>query len=536
MAALLFQSLKAINTTLDKFLKGWESIPCSNILASLRNCARDTFPSLLPTNKQCINREALNIMVHCYWQTYSFDGDSIDILNLFKEEPFAFFLDSSLQNETTGRFSFIGFDPFDIFNGKGNNAFPLLKNIFSQYKEDKEDSPSPLSSGIVGYFSYELGACWENIVSRKKTDSLSPDCFFCFYDCVITIDHLTRKLYVSSTGLPEQDSYLRKKRAKRRLERITSRIEDYLLYGRSTPNNIDHLFYDSKRELDFQCNFTKQAYLHAVDKALAYIRCGDIYQVNLSQRFLINARAYVDELRPIEMYKSLRRLSPTSWGGYLDCGRFQVLSNSPERFLKVHQNNVETRPMKGTRPRGKNTQEDQLLSQALMDSEKDKAELLMITDLKRNDLGRVCEYGSIKVEEMRRLEKYKTVFQTTSTINGVLQENKDCFDVIRACFPGGSITGCPKIRSMEIIEELEPTPRALYTGSLGYMNFSGGMDFNILIRTLFVQGEKIYFHVGGGIVADSVPEDEYNETLVKAQALRLCLADILHKKKESICI
>jgi len=225
----------------------------------------------------------------------------------------------------------------------------------------------------------------------------------------------------------------------------------------------------------------------------------------------------------ISLYRDLRNFSPSPFGGYMDCGNFQLISNSPERFLHLNNGIVQTRPMKGTRPRGNDEFHDKILREEILNSEKEKAELLMITDLQRNDLGRNCEYGSVSVKEMRTLEEYKYVFQATSTIEGILRKDKDCFDLIQSCFPGGSVTGCPKIRAMTIIEELEPTRRGMYTGSLGYINFDGNMDFNILIRTLLACQNKLYFQVGGGIVADSVPEHEYNETLIKARALRTCL-------------
>jgi len=266
-----------------------------------------------------------------------------------------------------------------------------------------------------------------------------------------------------------------------------------------------------------------------VQKALDHISCGDIYQVNLSQRFELDLNEC--DFNPLLLYKVLRLYSPSPFGGFLDGGNFQLVSNSPERFLHLNNGVVQTRPMKGTRPRGDNDLQDKKFRQELLNSKKEKAELLMITDLQRNDLGRVCEYGSVSVREMRTLEDYKYVFQATSTIEGMLSKDKDCFDLIRASFPGGSVTGCPKIRAMEIIEELEPTRRGMYTGSLGYINFNGDMDLNILIRTLFTCPGKLTFQVGGGIVADSIPENEYDETLIKARAMKACLeAGMLRKE------
>ena len=275
--------------------------------------------------------------------------------------------------------------------------------------------------------------------------------------------------------------------------------------------------------MEIKSSFTEETYVQAVHRALKYIKKGDIYQVNLSQQFVWDGTGYPGKIDALELYKSLRRLSPSHFGGYFDCGDFQIISSSPERFLSLDNRIVETRPMKGTRARGKTPKEDDELREDLLLSPKERAELLMITDLERNDLGRVCEYGSIHVKAERTLEQYETVFQTTATIEGRLREDKDCFDLLEACFPGGSVTGCPKIRAMEIIEELEPARRGIYTGAMGYVSFSGRMDFNVLIRTLWVRQKKVYFYAGGGIVSDSIAQDEYEEILVKAKAMRRCL-------------
>ena len=508
---------------------------------------------------------------HYKWKSYDFDSsNSVEIFNLFKDEPFVFFLDSSLprqqsrvtaglggislhevpkskiprplghgasQTDPQGRFSFIGFDPFYIFQDKGNNSLEDLRTCFQRYasyfQERTKDIPVPLFSGMVGYLGYDLGLRLEKIKLQAQDDLLIPDCFFGFYDCVIAIDHLAHKLYIISTGLPEKNPSLIERRAEERLAKITRKLSKYSI------KNNEIFSFDSPPlsngenfDLDLSCNFTQEMYFKTVKRALEYIRNGDIYQVNLAQRFLFDTTRHDFEINSTDLYNSLRRLSPSNFSGYLDCGDFQILSSSPERFLKLSDGIVETRPMKGTRARGQSLKEDKRLKREILSSKKDKAELLMITDLERNDLGRVCRYGSIKVRKMRTLEEYKTVFQTTSTVTGILQKNKDCFDVIEACFPGGSVTGCPKIRAMEIIEELEPTRRAFYTGSMGYINFCGEMDFNVLIRTLLVKDEKIFFHVGSGIVADSTPEDEYEETLIKSKALRQAISAVLHSKIE----
>jgi len=251
-----------------------------------------------------------------------------------------------------------------------------------------------------------------------------------------------------------------------------------------------------------------------VAAAREYIYAGDIFQVNLSQRFDVDLHT-----DPYELYRRLRLINPAPFACYLNFDDVTVAGASPERFLRLTEDLVETRPMKGTRPRGRSAAEDDALAGELIHSIKDRAENVMIVDLERNDLGRVCRYGTVRVRELWTLERYATVFQLTSTVEGRLREGKNRTDLLKASFPGGSITGAPKVRAMEIIDELEPTRRSIYTGSLGYLSFDGTMDLNIVIRTFIIKDGKAYFQVGGGIVSDSEPEAEYQETMDKARAL-----------------
>jgi para-aminobenzoate synthetase component 1 len=281
------------------------------------------------------------------------------------------------------------------------------------------------------------------------------------------------------------------------------------------PSGIEELslaFVDEGMVL--KSNFSHEEYLEAVKAAREYICAGGIFQVNLSQRFEAELN-----ISPYELYQRLRKINPAPFASYLNFDGVSVVGASPERFLKVHGDWVETRPIKGTRPRGKSVTEDKALAQELLSSVKDRAENVMIVDLERNDIGRVCRYGTVKVAELAILEKYPTVFHLTSTVMGRLRPDKNRIDLLKATFPGGSITGAPKVRAMEIIDELEPTRRSVYTGSVGYLSFSGEMDLNIVIRTFLVKGGRAYFQVGGGIVYDSEPEAEYEETLDKARAL-----------------
>ena len=458
-----------------------------------------------------------------YSKSFDFTGDGVDLWRLLRGEPYVFFLDSGQNDLHRGRFSFIGYDPFDVFSPDGAGALGLLRQRWREYVPEHPCSfkvaCTPLAAGMVGCLSYDHGLYFEEIRRRPAEEAPLPDCHFGFYDRMITVDHLERKVHITSTGLPERNDRLREGRARRRLAETVALLAP-LLGGDSGQNN-DSPKWDEGYSPSYAGNFTRAQYMRAVRKALDYIARGDIYQVNLSQRFRYDVSGHGFD--PVRLYTLLHKISPAPFGAFMDCGQFQLISNSPERFLRLDGRVVQTRPMKGTRPRGRDAAQDRMFRDELAGSDKEKAELLMITDLQRNDLGKVCEYGSVRVKEIRTLEEYPYVFQATSTVEGELRAGLDGFDVLRACFPGGSITGCPKIRAMEIIEELEPSPRGMYTGSLGYIGFDGGMDFNILIRTLIVRADRLDVHVGAGIVADSTPEEEYAETLVKAGAIQHCL-------------
>ncbi|MBI2865704.1 MAG: aminodeoxychorismate synthase component I [Chloroflexi bacterium] len=272
---------------------------------------------------------------------------------------------------------------------------------------------------------------------------------------------------------------------------------------------------------DFSSNFTKEGYIRAIETAKEYIAAGEIYQVNLSHRFETELAVH-----PWQLYARLRQVNPAPFAAYLGFDDLTVVSASPEQFLKVEGSDVETRPIKGTRPRGKTPAEDRALAADLLASAKDRAENVMIVDLLRNDIGRVCRVGSVHVPELVVIEEYPTVFHLVSTVAGELDSRYDAVDLLRACFPGGSVTGCPKIRSMEIIDELEPTQRGVYCGAIGYLSFDGSLNTNIVIRTLTVKNGRAYFQVGGAIVADSDPEAEYQETLDKAYASMLALQTV----------
>jgi para-aminobenzoate synthetase component 1 len=364
--------------------------------------------------------------------------------------------------------------------------------------------------GAVGYFSYDLCHFIERLPLTAIDDLHLPECYFAFYDCILAFDHRENKVYIASSGFPELEEDRRKKRAEQRLHQMKEQLATTPPISASLLQEND----DIVPGVALRSNFTHQQYLKAVETAREHIAAGDIFQVNLSQRFEVDL-----PIHPYQLYRYLRHINPAPFAAYLNFDEVTIISASPERFLRVQGDGVETRPMKGTRPRGSTVAEDEALGRELTNSIKDRAENVMIVDLERNDLGRVCRFGTVRVSELCTLEKYATVFQLTSTVEGKLRPDKTRIDLLKACFPGGSITGAPKVRAMEIIDELEPTRRSIYTGSIGYLSFNGEMDLNIVIRTILAKRGKMYFQVGGGIIYDSEPEAEYQETLDKARAL-----------------
>ena len=444
----------------------------------------------------------------------------------FAHRPFSFFLDSGMDPGKLGRYSFMGSDPFLVLksrrdeitlirNGKEEvqqgNPFDVLGEFLELYSLDSNQSPVPFIGGAVGYFSYDLGHFIECLPDTAVDDLQLPECYLAFYDVVVAYDHLEGKTFIISTGFPEMEESIRLKRAEERLNELRSRV----LLSPPPQAAKEALSSDSTK---LKANFTHDDYLKAVETAREYICAGDIFQVNLSQRFEADI-----SISPYELYKRLRKINPAPFANYFGFDGVSIVGASPERFLKLRTDWVETRPIKGTKPRGKTPREDNELAQSLLASVKDRAENVMIVDLERNDIGRVCRYGTVKVTELAVLETYPTVFHLTSTVVGQLREEKNRIDLLKATFPGGSITGAPKVRSMEIIDELEPTRRSVYTGSLGYLSFNGDMDLDIVIRTIIVKNNRAYFQVGGAITYDSDPEAEYIETLDKGRAMMLAL-------------
>ena len=431
--------------------------------------------------------------------------NAFEVYNLFKNQTDTILLDSSKEDKNLSKYSFIGVNPFLKFEVKNENTyingnivegdpFKILENLVNEYRYDIEDN-IPLLSGAMGYISYDTGRLLEELPNTAKEDFSIPDMRFVFYKNIIIFDLINNKKYITD---------------------LDGNIENIhiLLKVIDSGEKIHDEIVREKSENNFYSNFIKEDYKKAVTRLKEYIVSGDVYIANMTQRFWC-----YNEENSFNIYKKLRSINKAPFSAYLNFEDFQIISSSPERFIQVKDNKAHTRPIKGTRPRGASLEEDEKNKLELINSEKDKAELLMVVDLERNDFSKVCKPHTVKVTENFKLEEYATVFHLVSTVEGELKNESSSVKCIKECFPGGSITGTPKIRAMEVIEELEGLKRNLYTGSIGYFDFNGNCDFNIVIRTIIKKDNKAYFGVGGGITYDSIEEDEYNETLDKAKAL-----------------
>ena len=438
--------------------------------------------------------------------------------------PYPFMLHSALADTDSpgirrARWSFFGAEPFAVFrDGDAKAAIAAWRSMRARATVSSAGAltGSPFTGGAVGYWAYDYGRRLETLPSIAADDLGLPDFIFALYDVVGAYDHDTNQTWLFSSGLPfeGEDAVLR---AKERLALFRSRLQGgerpsaTVAPPASTPIATS--------------TFTPDAYRRAVETVREHIARGDLYQANLSQRWrlpLADATVYGPAL-----YEALSTHSPSTFGAYLDMSDHTVLSASPERFLQLRSGEVETRPIKGTRPRGATPEEDARLAEELVASSKDRAENVMIVDVLRNDLGRVCETGSVETRALCELERFPQVWHLTSTVTGRLREDRDAFDLLHACFPGGSVTGAPKIRAMEIIEQLEPVRRHLYTGAIGWLDWNGDADWNIAIRTAVATRDALLFSAGGGITADSDPEAERLESLAKAEGLRLAFSAAL---------
>ncbi len=443
-----------------------------------------------------------------------------ELFQAFAHEPFALLFDSATAGPATdpavhGRWSFIALDPFDTLTQAASddaNPFVTLAEKLKTYSMPASDAAlPPFTGGAAGYFAYDLARHLERlppaVAPFAVDDQHLPTIALGFYDTAIAFDMIARRAYLISNGLPERAPAARLARAKTRASSLRQRIKDIPPQRAEKPTPHQSIV---------TANFTRASYERAVATIVGLIRAGDIFQANLTQRFDAelgdNDTAYA-------LYLRLRALSPAPFSSFFNFGSGALVSSSPERFLACRNGVVETKPIKGTRPRGRTPDKDAALAADLLASEKDRAENVMIVDLLRNDLSRVCADHSVKVESLCALESFANVHHLVSTVHGTLREGQTALDLLTHAFPGGSITGAPKLRAMEIIAELEPTTRGAYCGAIGYLGFDGSMDTSIAIRTMIVKSRHVTFQAGGGITAQSVPSEEYDESLTKAKAM-----------------
>lgn len=449
----------------------------------------------------------------------------------FRSKP-SFLLESMNGPETIARYSFIGIDPYLTFTAqKGivevsylgkrtvSTRKPLerLREVVRAYRQIPVDGLPPFQGGAVGMLSYDFVRYLERLPERAADDLCVPDAHFLLVDKVVAFDHVDRRSWIIVCA-GARETVLGFSDIRRSGEELVAEAEEAL---RSIS---DKVFMKTNAALEEEASGRqvrvvhecgKDEYMAMVERAKEYIAAGDIFQANLSLRL----SAEIGDADPWGIYRILRRINPSPFAAFLDFGDYQIVSSSPERLIRLQGSRVDTRPIAGTRPRGKDTEEDERMRSELLLNGKERAEHIMLIDLERNDIGRIADYGSVIVDELMTTEKYSHVIHIVSNVSGRLAAGKDCFDVIKAVFPGGTITGVPKVRCMEIIDELEPKRRGPYTGSIGYIGFNGNMDLNIIIRTFLVQNGKAYVQAGAGIVADSDPEREYHESLKKAEAL-----------------
>lgn len=459
-------------------------------------------------------------------------------------------LESARVNEKTGRYSFVTAEPYLIFKSRGDDVElelpattagrfgrrasmkkkPLrkLRELLSNYRTEKVAGLPPFTGGATGFFSYDFVHQIENLPRTAEDDLHIPEAYFIFVDTVIAFDHLLNKVWVIvNPGAREQEMGFRRP-ASDQWGRLYDEAADRLsalsskLIAKTMKSGIPLSGKGDARRLSLKPNMTQVMFESMVRRCKEYITAGDIYQANLSQRL----SAKIGDADPLRLYALLREVNPSPFAAFLDFGDMQLVSSSPERLIRLSDGIADTRPIAGTRRRGKDDAEIQELSLELFTNEKERAEHIMLLDLERNDLGRVCTYGSVQVDEMMVIEDYSHVIHIVSNVRGELARGRDCFDLIRAVFPGGTITGVPKVRCMEIIDELEPVARGPYTGSIGYISNAGDMDLNIVIRTFVIKDGAAHVQVGAGIVADSDPEREYLETLQKAEALKKALEQL----------
>ena len=446
----------------------------------------------------------------------------MDAVRRLAHWPRLLLLESALQREPVGRFSFLMADPVKHWTlaAPCYGADPLteFRSTSEQWAAENQLGLPPFQGGVAGLMGYELGQSWERVATPGYDEFQLPVMAVGLYDCVIAWDHQTNRVWLISQGWPESDRHARTDRAARRIRSVKHAL-DAKLVERSLSSHSEVLLefapqFPLANHPQVTSSFSRENYLRTVERVIEYIDAGDIFQANLSQRLLTRASGASTDL-----YSRLRLVNPAPFAGLMQWDDWSIVSASPERFLSVINGEIETRPIKGTRQRKRGPEADLFTRDELRQSEKDRAENVMIVDLLRNDLSRVCLPGTVRVPQLCAVESYETVQHLVSEVRGHLDPQYTIWDLFRATFPGGSISGAPKVRAMQIIAELEPTVRGPYCGSLFYVGADGKTDSNLLIRSFVQRYGWLQCHVGGGIVAQSNPAAEYEETLTKAAGM-----------------
>jgi len=454
-------------------------------------------------------------------------------LRIARGAKYSFLLESVEGGENIARYTFAGANPGEVFRSRESactletggkelhfdeNPVEVLRRLTARYRPVRVPGLPPLTAGAIGYFAYDMVRLAERIPDTGRDDLGLDDCVMMFYRGLVVFDHVRHRVWIIRNVFTEDPGTLREKydAAAREIHRTLRQLEGSLPPRRRAPR---------ARPLRVESNMTKPQFTAAVRSAKNYIRAGDAFQIVVSQRF--SAKTNAD---PFEIYRALRVINPSPYLYYLKLGDVSVVGSSPEMLVKVQAREAFYRPLAGTLPRGRDEKEDRKFETKLLADPKERAEHVMLVDLGRNDLGRVCEYGSVKVERLMFVERYSHVMHIASSLRGRLRDGVDCFDALMACFPAGTLSGAPKVRAMEIIDELEPTRRGIYAGAILYLDFSGNLDSCIGLRTLVAKDGRAYVQAGAGIVADSVPEREYEESRNKARAVLKAL-EITHRGK-----
>jgi anthranilate synthase component 1 len=446
-------------------------------------------------------------------------------LAIAQEERHAFLLESIERGEQIGRYTFLGARPYMRVRARGSaieierrrkrehrqgDVFQVVKQLLGEHQPALVPGLPPFTAGAVGYFAYDVVRQLEKIGQHAKDDLSLPDCELMFFDRLLAFDHLRHQIHIVAAGDVSRES---PRRAYDRAVEDIARLERKLAAGlrpamwrKPNPARVG--------KLKIHAGTTRAAFLDSVERCKQYIAAGDIFQVVLSQRL-----DFVPGVEPFDLYRALRQVNPSPYLYFLRLGETQILGSSPEMLVRVTGHKLEYRPIAGTHPRGRDEAEDQRLEQQMRNDEKERAEHVMLVDLGRNDLGRVSEYGSVKVKDLMYVERYSHVMHLVSALEGRLRKDLSALDAFAACFPAGTLSGAPKVRAMQIIEELEPVRRGIYGGSVLYADFAGNLDSCIGIRTMLMQGKQAYLQAGAGIVADSDPASEFAESMNKAQAL-----------------